>query len=165
MNRKHLAYDAAQPSLWIAGPGYASGTTSQAHIANIDLAPTIAALGRATEGLVVDGRTIPDVLADPGLGVDRFFPIDIAPSTAIVPHPAGTGVATSRYKYVEYDDPAAPINAELYDLLLDPFELENEIANPAYATVLASMQTLHTQAIACSGTTCRVATDPTLQLP
>jgi N-acetylglucosamine-6-sulfatase len=41
VNRKKFAYEAAQPPLWIFGPGFPAGAASNAFATNIDLAPTL----------------------------------------------------------------------------------------------------------------------------
>jgi len=45
-------------------------------------------------------------------------------------------VRTARYVYAEY----ANGDRELYDLALDPWQLENAVLNPAYAGVVADMR-------------------------
>ena len=84
--RKEYAFEAAQPTAWIAGPGFRSGATSDAYVTNLDLAPTIVEATGATSGLAMDGRPIQDVLAEPDLGRDRFLPIYIP-----LPPPRPTG--------------------------------------------------------------------------
>lgn len=58
-------------------------------------------------------------------------------------HPAYCGIRTQRYTFVEYDDDQG---AELYDHLKDPDELENRIANAAYATRKADLRAKAIQA-------------------
>lgn len=156
MDRKQLAYEAAQPTVWIAGPGFAPSTTSDAFIGNIDLTATLTELGRATPTRTLDGMSIIDVMASPDTGADRFFPIDVAGSVALVPHPPATGVRTSRYSYVVYE--SVPVETELYDLDVDPYQLTNVATDPAYAATVADLEALRLQAIACVGATCRAPT-------
>jgi arylsulfatase A-like enzyme len=162
-NMKQVAYEAAQPGLWIAGPGFASGAKSEAYAMNIDLAPTVLkAAGTVARGLVTDGRPLQQVLAEPDLGHDRFLPIYVPP--AVVPNlnldlPAGEGVRTWRYKYLKYTDGSE----ELYDLQRDPYEDENVAADASYASIKMDMITLLAKAKACAGDTCRVSAPTNLQ--
>jgi arylsulfatase A-like enzyme len=147
---KEYAYEAAQIPLWIAGPGFAAGTKSDAFVTNLDIAPTIAkvagALGATSKnGAEVDGEPIQDVLRDPQHGHERFLPLFV-PTT-----PAGKGVKTWRYTYVVYDDHSE----ELYDLAVDPYELQNKAADAKYARVKADMRRLMERAITCKGASCR----------
>jgi len=143
---KEYPYEAAQEPFWIAGPSFAAGTKSTAFVTNLDIAPTIAKIaGASTNGAAVDGEPIQDVLRDPQQGHERFLPIFV-PAT-----PAGKGVKTWRYKYVVYDDGSE----ELYDLAVDPYELQNKAADAKYARVKTEMRQLMQRAIECKGARCR----------
>ena len=62
------------------------------------------------------------MLAEPDRGHDRFLPVHVPIETAdIGRQPTGDGVRTWRYKYVKYADGTQ----ELYDLIKDPYELNN----------------------------------------
>jgi hypothetical protein len=65
--------------------------------------------------------------------------------------PAARGVKTWRYKYIVYDDRSE----ELYDLAVDPNELQNKAADPKYARIKVEMGQLMQRAINCKGATCR----------
>ena len=131
--RKEYAFEAAQPTAWIAGPDFRSGATSDAFVTNLDLAPTIVETTGATSGLTMDGRSIQDVLAEPDLGRDRFLPIYIPLPP---PRPAGHATRTSRYKYVSYNDGTE----ELYDLFVDPYEETDVSDEPSYASVRVQLR-------------------------
>lgn len=49
--------------------------------------------------------------------------------------PTSSGVRAVKYKYVELGSG----EREFYNLALDPFELTNQINNPAYATVISQL--------------------------
>jgi arylsulfatase A-like enzyme len=152
---KEFAYEAAQLPLWIAGPGFPAGAKSDAFVTNLDIAPTIAKVAHAgTNGADVDGRPIQDILADPQLGRERFLPLFIPNVT-----PTGTGVKTWRYKYVHYRDGSK----ELYDLAVDPYELDNKADDPKYAKIKAEMEQLLRRAIECKGASCREPAPTDLQ--
>jgi arylsulfatase A-like enzyme len=156
-NVKQVAYEAAQPALWIAGPGFAQGAASDAFAMNIDIAPTVLrASGAEARDLVIDGRALQQVLAEPGLGHDRFLAIYVPPavvSNLNLDLPAGEGVRTWHYKYLKYTDGSE----ELYDLRRDPFEATNVAADPTFAAVKTDMITLLARAKACAGDTCRTS--------
>jgi hypothetical protein len=60
-------------------------------------------------------------------------------------------IRTARYKYVQYDDG----EQELYDEALDPYELQNQITNPAYAPVATLLASELTHLRDCAQAGCR----------
>ena len=97
-------------------------------VANIDLAPTFADLaGLPVRG--VDGRSLVPLLSSP----DPPWRSDL-----LVEHALGNGIPTycavrsESHLYVRYDPP----EEELYDLAIDPYQLENRAGDPAYASIL-----------------------------
>ena len=168
IGHKQVAYEAAQPTAWIAGPGFPSGVTSDAYAMNIDLAPTIARLAGVEPAITVDGLAWQDLLAAPELGHDRFLPFYVPigayePGDDIQSRPQqatdGMGMRTWRYKYVEWADGST----ELYDLFEDPYELDNASADPAYASILTQMQDLLESKRDCAGDACREPAPLSLQ--
>ena len=137
-SKKRLPYEAAQPGVWITGPGFPAGATSDAFATNLDLVPTmVKAGGGAILWPKLDGRTLQDVLAEPDRAT--FLPVHVPIETAdIGRQPTGDGVRTWRYKYVKYADGTQ----ELYDLIKDPYELNNAANNPRYRSVKAGMRVL-----------------------
>jgi hypothetical protein len=160
-SRKRLAYEAAQPGLWIAGPGFPEGVVSHAFATNLDLLPTMLTTARATiPWAKLDGRALQDVIREADHGHDRFLPIHV-PVEAVdaKKQPTGNGVRTWRYKYVRYADGSQ----ELYDLINDPNELSN-VANVAnYGPVKAAVQSLLPKAKACKADKCRASAPLILQ--
>jgi arylsulfatase A-like enzyme len=55
--------------------------------------------------------------------------------------PDNAQVQSSQYKYTEYYAEPPPIETELYDLGIDPYELNNVTNNAAYAGVKSSLKT------------------------
>jgi N-acetylglucosamine-6-sulfatase len=159
-SRKRLAYEAAQPGLWIAGPGFPVGVASDAFAANVDLVPTLVKASGPIPWTKLDGRALQDVLLEPDLGHDRFLPIHVPIETADVgKQPTGDAVRTWRYKYVKYADGSE----ELYDLVVDPFEQGNVANTAQYQSVKAGMQSLLPTAKACKADNCRVSAPLALQ--
>ncbi len=97
---------------------------------NIDYAPTFAALaGRRMPG--AEGRSLLPILAGQQPGWRRDFLIEHLTGPPQADVPTYCGVRGERYKYVLYQTR----EEELYDLTLDPFELQNQASNPALAAV------------------------------
>jgi arylsulfatase A-like enzyme len=158
---KRLAYEAAQPGLWIAGPGFPVGTVSNAFTTNLDLVPTLV---KASRGVVpwtkLDGRALQDVLLEPDRGHDRFLPIHVPIEDAdVAKQPTGDGVRTWRYKYVKYADGSQ----ELYDLVGDPYELNNVVNIERYQSIKEQMQALLLKAKVCKAAACRLSAPVVLQ--
>jgi arylsulfatase A-like enzyme len=160
---KLVAYEAAQPALWVAGPGFPEGADVDAFSMNLDLAPTVAHAGDAETPALRrhwDGRPLQRVIADPELGHDRFLPIFVPDfGEGKSPQPEGRAVRTWGYKYVAYVDGSE----ELYDLAADPFELQSLAADPAADPIKAAMAALLERAVECSGPTCREPAPPALR--
>ena len=99
---------------------------------NIDLAPTFAAAaGRTLPG--AEGRSLVPLLAGRQPAWRRDFLVEhlVGPPQPDVP--SYCAVRGQRYKYVLYQTR----EEELYDLRLDPHELENQASNPALAPLKA----------------------------
>jgi arylsulfatase A-like enzyme len=154
---KELPYEAAQQPLLIAGPGFAPVFVQDAFVTNLDIAPTIKQIAGLPDGpgpldANIDGRRIQSILADPERGRDRFLPI-------FVPIGDSHAVKTWRYKYVSYEDGSE----ELYDLLVDPYEMESKHDDPTYAAIKIEMVDLLEQGKTCAGSSCRRSAPPQLQ--
>ena len=113
----------------VRGPGFPAGAVVTAPTGNIDVAPTISALAGATPGRVFDGIDLRDVVADPagytgrGVFAESYF------DTCFVGYRTADAVYI-RYRYGEQ---------EMYDLVADPYELDNVHGVPAYADLEASL--------------------------
>ena len=132
--------------LLVRGPGVARGTTRDALVANIDLAPTILDLAGATPLRVMDGRSLVPDLATERSGPPRQILLESG-----TPHAPVRGVRTDRYVYVEH--PTG--ERELYDLDADPDELENRADDPAMADVRADLARRLDELRTCAGRSCR----------
>jgi N-acetylglucosamine-6-sulfatase len=137
--------------LLMRGPGVPAGLHLTQQTANIDLAPTIAALAGAKPKLKEDGRSLLPLLAAPSLPFRRDILLERGKDANGVR--IYTAIRTERYVYAEYDTG----ERELYDLLLDPDELVSKHADPAYAAIEAELARRLALLRDCAGVTCRYA--------
>ena len=166
---KQVPYEEAIRMAMLArGPGIAAGSTNSAMVANIDLAPTIAELaGVATPGFV-DGRSFAPILGGAissrqailieGFSGAETDPEEVA-AARVLPGQQGAptyqAIRTADRLYVEY----RTAERELYDLIVDPDELESRHDDPAYAAEAQRLSAWLAALEACSGPACRTAED------
>ncbi len=144
--------------LIVRGPGFVKGATASAFAANIDLAPTIVELARATPKRTMDGISLVPVLEDPATSWERDFVIESGPNPESEDveesdhaEESFVGVRTDRYLYVEYGSG----DLELYDVVADPYQLESRHADASFASVLAGLAGLLDDLESCAGSACR----------
>jgi arylsulfatase A-like enzyme len=105
---------------------------------NIDLAPTFAELAGAGVPIAHDGESLVRVLDGTAPSWRADFLTEGWPGN----HPWAT-VREAQWKYTEIPvtigDPNTAFERELYDLLNDPYELQNVAADPQHATRIATM--------------------------
>jgi N-acetylglucosamine-6-sulfatase len=126
---KYAIYEESiRTPLMIRYPG-SGGRTESSLVSNIDLTPTIVELSGASTTLVPHGTSLVPLLNNTTPewrdGVLLVF------RTVYQGMPGYYGVRTLTHKYVEYDNG----ELELYDLVLDPYELQNVAGNPDYAEI------------------------------
>ena len=145
--------------LIIRGPGIAEGRRIKRQVANIDLAPTMAALAGVRPRRKMDGVSLVPTLRRHENPPKRALAIE-APHPLFegaIPNNAWdrpyTGVRTQRYTYVVYTETS---EEELYDRRTDPYELQNVAQDPAYAGVKAHLNSLMRRLATCAGRSCRV---------
>jgi N-acetylglucosamine-6-sulfatase len=142
--------------LIVRGPDVPKGKRRTQPVANVDLAPTIAAFARANPGRLMDGRSLLPLIRDKrgergrGILLETFFNADPEddPET---PPTNYTAVRTDRYLFSRYGTG----EEELYDLFIDPFELQSRHTDPAYAPAKAALASLLGQLAGCAGKGCR----------
>jgi N-acetylglucosamine-6-sulfatase len=132
--------------LLVRGPGVSRGASRDALVANIDLAPTILDLAGVRPLRTMDGRSLVPDLTTERPGPHRTILLESGG-----PHAPVRGVRTDRYVYIE--DPTG--ERELYDLDVDPDELDNRAADPAMAGVRADLARRLDALRACAGESCR----------
>ena len=116
-----------------------AGTTPDALVSNVDLAPTLLELGGAPLPTNIDGKSLVSVLSGRAPSVREDMLVEYYSDTEF-PRVAGMGykaVRTVRYKYIRYDQLKGM--DELYDLRADPSELTNLLPDRAPPGVLADM--------------------------
>jgi N-acetylglucosamine-6-sulfatase len=126
--------------LWVRLPGATTARTSNRLILHNDLAPTIAQLGGATMTHVVDGRSIVPLLQNPSFSPWRTlglleYKVEGSDSDSRFTGPPDyfalrTTTAWPRL-YVQYPGLTTGVPGELYDLNLDPYQLQNLYLDPA----------------------------------
>lgn len=154
-NGKNLVYEeAANVPLLIRGPGVPAGVTVKEMAVNTDLAATVADVADAATLIKVDGRSLIPLASQPGRLRGREVLLEQFSSIGEAGEPVGTqysAVRTQRYKYVEYSTG----ELELYDLELDPFELDSQHENPDYGEVQAALSLRLEMLRDCAGGECR----------
>ncbi|MEA2452859.1 MAG: hypothetical protein QOG04_1569 [Actinomycetota bacterium] len=141
-----------QVPLYLRWPGHvAEGVTDERFAANVDIAPTVLeAAGNLDRAGQLDGRSLlqpssrQKILLEYWRGVGN--PLDTWAS-----------VRTTDYQYIEYyDSNDTVIYREYYDLVEDPYELENLLDNgdvlddPEWLSISNDLAQMRT----CSGATC-----------
>lgn len=135
---KNCAYEACVKVPFIVyAPGMYSQRADTHLVANIDLAPTIADWAGIAIPDSVDGISLIPILDDPSALwrsdlLLEHFPTEEGGGALI---PEFYAIRTAEWKYVEY----ATGETELYDLIRDPFELQNAAGRSEYQDVQASL--------------------------
>jgi N-acetylglucosamine-6-sulfatase len=158
---KFLPYEESlRVPLILRGPGIPAGRTVRGQVSNVDFAPTLLDAGRAKPGRVMDGVSLLPTVRDPAARPDRAIEIEaLAPlfEQDNIPNNAWDrpyrGVRTDRYTYVVYRETG---DQELYDRRQDPSQLNNLVADPAYAAVKARLAAKLARLERCRGRTCDV---------
>ena len=139
---RRLAYEeAVRIPLLIRYPAMIEpGLLIDALALSIDMAPTLLAFAGVNEPFDADGRSLlPLLRAEKPADLRTSFLIERYSDT-VFPRVNDMGyraVRTEHYKYIRYADLDGM--EELYDLKLDPYEMRNVIAEPAYKEALREL--------------------------
>ncbi len=131
---KNCAYEAcARIPFIVYSPAMFPARTDVHIVANIDLAPTFAELGGVAIPENVNGMSLLPLLKDPNADwrdavLIEHWPTEDGVGSKI---PEFYAVRTADWKYVEYSTG----EKELYDLINDPYELENLANKPQQAEI------------------------------
>jgi hypothetical protein len=102
-------------------------------------------LAQATPGRDLDGKSLLPLLAEPkGHGWNR---------AVLIACDESTGIATQRYRYMQWGFHHKH-EYELYDMTNDPYQLNNQIDNPAYVNIREACATALASLQGCSGQSC-----------
>jgi N-acetylglucosamine-6-sulfatase len=109
------------------------GRTDSRLVLNIDLASTIADLADVAPGVPQDGNSIVPLLRGATVPWRSGFVVEYLGESLVGQGgpPPYRGIRTKRYLYVEYRNGWR----ELYDLVHDPWQLQNVATDPAYAEI------------------------------
>lgn len=118
-----------------------AGSSVDAMVLNIDLAPTLLELGGAPVDSGMQGRSIVPLLGSVKPAWRSSFLIEYWSDRTMqrMLNMGYRAVRTERWKYIHYADLHGM--DELYDLKTDPYELTNQIAAPRARSTLESLQT------------------------
>jgi N-acetylglucosamine-6-sulfatase len=162
--------------LMVWGPGIPGGQQIEDLSLISDLAPTIAELAGMTPPDFVDGRSLAPLLwGDPppasrqAVLIELLAPAQRSESQPGTDEPSQPGMAakdvppyralrTTEAVYVEYDSG----ERELYDLRVDPYQLDN-LANNADPTLIDRFSTRLAELARCAGDTCQTAENALLE--
>jgi arylsulfatase A-like enzyme len=159
--------EAVRVPLVMRGPGVPAGVTVDDLAINADLAPTILDATGATAGLVQDGRSLlpfaehPDRFHGRELLIEKGDVTDDSDDDGAVQSGTFSAIHTSRYVYVQN----ATGELELYDLAVDPAQLDNQVNNPAYDAIEADLASRIATLRSCAGESCRTKPDLRLKVP
>ena len=174
--------EAIRIPLMMSGPTILPRRTITAPVANADIAPTLLDLAGATIpeslGRPIDGTSLAGELGGLSGSPGRVVPLEGRERVSRSRHGykvhSYIGVRTARYMYVEYrratfGTRGAGIRAqlgagrttetELYDLKLDPYELENLASTGRYRPIKSRLAALSAQLETCVGPDCVAAAE------
>jgi len=140
-NGKEFVYEegAGVPLFWLQ-PGGNAGECRKV-VSNIDVTAAMVEIAGATAGRSLDGRSLVPLLGD----------IEASWNHATLLQAGKTvGIATDDYRYMLWHNG----DVELYDMTIDPFQLDNKAGRPEYQEIeqacAAALQALQ----GCTGGTC-----------
>jgi N-acetylglucosamine-6-sulfatase len=139
---RRLAYEEAIriPLLMRYPPLIKAGTSVDAMVLSLDLAPTSLELGGVPLPEGLHGRSLVPLLAGRPWSPRTSFLVEYF-SDAVFPRVRNMGyqaVRTGRWKYIHYTELAGM--DELYDLETDPFEVKNLVAEPSAQPTLQNLR-------------------------
>jgi arylsulfatase A-like enzyme len=135
--------------LVLRGPGVPRGRVDERLAANVDVPATILDATDVAPGRVQDGRSLLELLADPGAEWGRDILIENGYGANGVP--AYRAIRTYSFLYVEHNTTG---EYELYDLETDPYELKSRDGSDKYAAVQRDLRRRLRQLKRCVGSSC-----------
>ena len=140
--------EAARVPLIIRGGAFVGGVTRPQVVANIDLAPTIAALASVTPGLEPDGISLVPYAASSTYKANRAVLLEITPTNAAT----FNAIRTKRWTY----SLLATGEEEMYNILTDSLQLKSKHLVATQQTKKAALAAALGLLDDCAGATCQV---------
>ena len=131
------------------GPGVPQTRVDRRLVANTDVTSTILDATDVLPGRVQDGRSLLELLADPGAEWGRDILIENGNGANGVP--SYRGIRTYRYLYIEHRTTG---EYELYDLQEDPYQLQSRDGHERYAKVQRDLAVRLRELTSCIGSDC-----------
>jgi N-acetylglucosamine-6-sulfatase len=135
--------------LVMRGPGVPATRVDHRLVGNVDVASTILDATDTLPGRVQDGRSLLELLADPGAEWGRDILIENGNGANGIP--AYRGIRTYRYLYIEHRTTG---EYELYDLQEDPYQLQSVDGYERYAKVQRDLAVRLRELTSCAGANC-----------
>ena len=135
LGKPHPYEECHRVPLLVHDPRRRGARRTDAHlVTHVDIAPTVAGYAGARTS-PVEGRSLRPLIRGLPVRWRKSFPLEAwsVPDGAV----QYRGVRTTRWSWVEYP---ATGEQELYDLDADPYQLENQAANPALANTAAELR-------------------------
>jgi N-acetylglucosamine-6-sulfatase len=149
---KRLAYEPSiRVPLLMRGPGVPPGGTRSQLVWNGDIAPTILEAAGTRAPFALDGRSVWPLVRDPALRERRDVLLEGAPAPGTFGRLRFVGVRTPSHVYVQHFGGGR----ELYDLRVDPHQLQNIAGSPGAARLRARLARRLTALRYCEGAECR----------
>lgn len=140
-DKRFMYEESFRTPLIIAYPGNKGGTESRALVQNLDFGPTFLDIAGVEKPQNMFGQSIVPVLKKDGAEPENwrkdlyYHFYDHTPEHNVLRH---DGIFGKRYKLIHFYDETGTIPSyeEFYDLEKDPKELNNQIDNPEYKTLI-----------------------------
>jgi len=139
--------------LVVLGPGVEHGAKVRDWTSNVDVHATILRMAGATRPgatFPLDGISLTKYLAHPRRKLGRVVVHEAYNTFGAEPDPTWQGIRVGRWKWIEHRNG----ERELYDVLGDPFELENRAGDPALARLRSRLHRIFEKAADCAGRAC-----------
>jgi N-acetylglucosamine-6-sulfatase len=152
LNDKFNAYEGSiRVPLVIRGPGIPRNEVRSQLVNNLEVVATIEELAGVTPGVKADDRPLTPLFADANAPWRNAILIE-GGDEGSQPSRRFKTVRTATRKYTKYDNGFE----ELYDLNVDPAELNNKVGDPAYAGDHAALSRIYDTLKACADSGCWV---------
>jgi arylsulfatase A-like enzyme len=135
--------------LVMRGPGVPRTRVDNRLVGNMDVTATILDAADTAPGRVLDGRSLLELLADPGAEWGRDILIENGNGANGVP--TYRGIRTYRYLYIDHRTTG---EYELYDLVEDPYQLQSVDGHDRYAKVQRDLASRLRELTHCVGVQC-----------